>query len=90
MKHIPQRSCIVCRAQKDKSELVRVVRRPDGTVVTDKLGKESGRGAYVCASGDCMAQAIKKHAFDRAFKTKLAQSEYDRLEAELGTNDERR
>lgn len=83
MKHIPQRSCIVCRAQKDKGELVRIVRRPDGSIVVDKSGKEAGRGAYVCAVGECMAQAVKKHALDRAFKTQLSQETCDRLLGEF-------
>lgn len=83
MKHIPQRSCIVCRESKDKSELLRVVRRPDGSVVIDQTGREAGRGAYVCRSGECMQTAIKKRALNRAFKQQLDQSVYDRLEGEL-------
>ena len=79
MKHIPMRSCIVCRESKDKSELLRVVRRPDGSVVIDQTGREPGRGAYVCRHGDCMATAVKKCAFNRAFKEQLPQSVYDSL-----------
>lgn len=81
MKHIPMRSCIVCRESKDKSELLRVVRRPDGTVVIDRTGREPGRGAYVCRHGDCMDTAVKKRAFNRAFKEQLPQSVYDSLTA---------
>lgn len=83
MKHIPIRSCIVCRESKDKSELLRVVKRPDGTVVIDSTGKESGRGAYVCKTGDCMATAIKKRVFNRAFKQQLDNSIYDNLAAAM-------
>lgn len=83
MKHIPLRSCIVCRSSKDKSELLRVVRRPDGEVVIDTTGKESGRGAYVCRCGDCFFTAIKKRALDRAFKQKLPQAVYDGLAAAI-------
>lgn len=83
MKHIPQRSCIVCRESKDKSELLRVVRRVDGSVVIDRTGREAGRGAYICRSGDCMQTAIKKRALNRAFKQQLDQSVYDSLECEL-------
>lgn len=79
MKHIPMRSCIVCRQSKDKSELLRVVRRPDGSVAIDMSGKEPGRGAYVCRNGDCMATAIKKRSLNRVFKQSLSQSVYDRL-----------
>ena len=83
MKHIPLRSCIVCRKSKEKSELLRVVRRPDGEVVIDATGKEAGRGAYVCRSGDCFVTAIKKRALDRAFKQKLSQNIYDGLAAAI-------
>ena len=87
MKHIPQRSCIVCRESKDKSELTRVVRRPDGAVVIDGTGREAGRGAYVCKHGDCMATAVKKHLFNRAFSQQLPQSVYDDLSAEIAKQD---
>lgn len=83
MKHIPMRSCIVCRESKDKSELLRVVKRPDGSVVIDRSGKEPGRGAYVCRNGDCMATAIKKRVFNRAFSRQLDQSVYDSLAAAM-------
>lgn len=83
MKHIPMRSCIVCRESKDKSELLRVVRRPDGSIVIDQTG-QSGRGAYVCKHGDCMATAVKKHLFNRAFAQNIPQSVYDGLSAEIG------
>ena len=87
MKHIPQRSCIVCRESKDKSELLRVVRRPDGSVVLDDTGREPGRGAYVCKHGDCMATAVKKRLFNRAFSEQLTQSVYDGLSAEMPKQD---
>lgn len=83
MKHVPQRSCIVCRECKDKSELLRVVKRPDGTVVIDGTGKQSGRGAYVCKVGDCMATAVKKRVFNRAFKQQLDNSVYEALAAAM-------
>ena len=75
------RSCIVCRKARDKSELIRVVRTPSGEVVLDETGKAAGRGAYVCADGECMQVAIKKRALNRAFKTQLDKSVYDGLEA---------
>ena len=81
MKHVPLRTCIVCRKARDKSELVRVVRTPSGEVVLDETGKAAGRGAYVCKDGECMQTALKKRTFNRAFKTQLDKSVYDGLEA---------
>ncbi len=76
MKHVPMRTCIVCRKQRDKSELVRIVKTPSGDIVLDASGHADGRGAYICADGDCMALAAKKKAFDRAFKTRVEPSVY--------------
>ncbi len=92
MKHVPQRSCIVCRAQKDKSDLIRIVRLADGSIAADETGKMSGRGSYVCRSKECAANLIKKHALDRAFKTKVSQETYaalaERLTELVGGKDE--
>ena len=80
MKHIPVRSCVVCRQQKEKSELLRVVKTPSGEIVLDETGRESGRGAYVCKSGECMTTAIKKRAFNRVYKQQLPDAVYEELE----------
>jgi predicted RNA-binding protein YlxR (DUF448 family) len=45
----PTRSCVICRSRRDKSDLLRIVRTPDGRVEFDETGKANGRGAYVCA-----------------------------------------
>jgi uncharacterized protein len=68
-KHIPIRSCVVCRMTSDKRALLRVVRQPEksgGSVVADGTGKLSGRGAYVCASEKCIGLAQKQRRFERA------------------------
>ena len=53
-KKIPMRMCSGCRESKPKSELIRVVRTPDGNIVVDKTGKVSGRGAYLCKNEECL------------------------------------
>lgn len=79
MKHIPQRTCIVCREQREKAELLRVVRRPDGSYTVDRGGREAGRGAYICDNGKCLAEAVKKRALNRAFKTQIPDGVYAEL-----------
>lgn len=79
MKHVPQRSCIVCRQSKDKSELVRIVQSADGTLSVDATGKAQGRGAYVCKSDACIADLTKKRALSRAFKRDVPQQAYDEI-----------
>lgn len=39
VKKIPQRSCIGCGTKKDKKDLIRIVRTPDGDIVLDRTGK---------------------------------------------------
>ncbi len=79
MKHIPQRTCVVCHKTRDKSELIRIVRRSDGSLVFDADAKEPGRGAYICSDGDCAEKAISKHLLGRAFKCNIDGAEYDKL-----------
>lgn len=67
----PMRQCLGCREMKPKSELVRVVRSPEGTVSVDLKGKLPGRGAYVCRNASCLNKAVKTRALDRAFGVKL-------------------
>ena len=44
MKHVPLRTCVVCRNQKEKSELVRIVKAKDGRIFVDDGGRAEGRG----------------------------------------------
>ncbi len=83
MKHVPERSCIVCKAQRDKSELLRIVKTPEGEVVIDTSGKKAGRGAYVCRCKDCVFGMIKKRALNRSFKTELSPEVYAALERQI-------
>ena len=64
--HRPVRTCVACRQEAGKGELLRLVRRPDGSVDIDRTGRLSGRGAYVHASTDCLQAARKRRAVDRA------------------------
>jgi len=70
-KHIPQRTCVACRATRPKRELVRIVRTPDGAVIVDETGKRSGRGAYLCRQRVCWEKALARGAVARALKVPL-------------------
>lgn len=73
-KHVPQRTCIVCRKKTDKRQLVRIVRTVDGVVV-DPTGKQNGRGAYLCDNPMCWQQAIERNMLDKVLKTELNATE---------------
>ena len=80
-RHIPERTCVACRSQRPKREMVRVVRAPDGAVGVDTTGKKSGRGAYLCLEASCWQTALKRHALDKALKTELSVADREALAA---------
>lgn len=81
---LPQRQCLGCREMKNKKDLIRAVRSPEGEISLDFKGKKPGRGAYVCPDADCLKKARKSRALERAFETAIPPEVYDAMEAELG------
>ena len=79
MKNVPERTCIGCNSQKDKRELIRIVKNKEGIISVDKTGKANGRGAYICNNIECLKKAIKSKRLERTFKTKIAEEIYDSL-----------
>ena len=67
-KHVPMRTCVVCRESDAKRAYVRIVRTPEGTVEIDRTGKRNGRGAYLCARFSCWDRAAAGTALDRALR----------------------
>ena len=80
---IPQRQCVGCRTMREKRELIRVVRSPEGEISLDFKGKKPGRGAYVCPDAACLARARKSRALERAFETAIPPEVYEALEKEM-------
>lgn len=78
-KKIPVRQCVACRQQKEKPQLARITRTPDGGIVYDPKGKVSGRGAYLCKSASCLEKAIKSRALARALDCEIPAEVYDTL-----------
>ena len=71
MKKTPQRKCVGCGLSTNKSELIRVVRSPEGELSIDLKGKKSGRGAYICRSEECLKKALKARKFERGLEVKI-------------------
>ena len=82
-KKIPQRQCMGCRERKEKRELIRVVRSPEGGVSLDFRGKAPGRGAYICPDMACLKKAIRSKALERSLETAIPEEIYARLEQEM-------
>ncbi|MBQ5787234.1 MAG: YlxR family protein [Oscillospiraceae bacterium] len=80
---IPLRKCSGCGEMKPKSELIRVVRSPEGELSLDTTGRKAGRGAYLCHSIDCLRIARKAKRLERSFATAIPSEIYDRLEEEM-------
>src|SRR5512136_628223 len=71
-KHVPERTCIVCRQKRPKWEMVRIVRTPQGTLEIDSRGKKAGRGAYLCRAQDCWEAGLTKKRLEHALKTEIS------------------
>lgn len=68
-RHEPERTCIVTREVRTPAELIRFVLGPQDQVVPDLKHKLPGRGVWVTARADKVAEAVKRKQFSRAFKT---------------------
>jgi uncharacterized protein len=78
----PVRTCVACRQEAGKGEMVRIVRQAGGVAAVDRTGRASGRGAYLHAAASCVEIAHKKRALERSLKAEVSPE----LWAELGGN----
>jgi hypothetical protein len=62
------RMCAVTRAVRPIDELIRFVVSPQGEVVPDLKRKLPGRGLWVSASRQTVAEAVRRHQFSKGFK----------------------
>ena len=76
VKKIPQRQCVGCRTKRDKKDLLRIVKTPEGEIVLDATGKRSGRGVYVCPDPECLRKARKSRGLERAVCIGLARGRH--------------
>ena len=79
MKNIPQRTCTVCRTQKNKNELLRIVKNKENIIKVDEKGKEPGRGAYICLNMECFEKAKKTKKLENALDIKIDDEIYDEI-----------
>ena len=98
-KHIPFRTCLICRTKKEKSQLIRISLDPDGNIVVGMAPKETrgkvlntGRGVYVCRKEQCINKITKSvgksrrkqaYALSRSFRQMISIENMDQLEKTL-------
>ena len=75
----PARTCMACNEQKEKNELLRIVKSKDGIIDVDLTGKKSGRGAYICKNEACLDKIIKSKRLERVFEQEINSEIYESL-----------
>ncbi len=78
-KKVPMRTCVACRTNKPKKELVRIVKNPNGIFV-DRTGKVNGRGAYICDDPNCLKKLIKGKILNKVFECEISEETYKMIE----------
>ena len=71
---------------KEKRELIRVVRTPEGEILIDRTGKKSGRGAYICPNPECLEAAIRHKSIEKALETTISAEVYQALREALNAD----
>jgi uncharacterized protein len=84
-RHIPQRTCVVCREKDAKRELTRIVRSESGIQI-DPKGKMNGRGAYLCDNPQCWERAAVSDILAKALRTTLTAEDRTRLQQAAPTS----
>src|SRR5580658_4242662 len=74
-----ERMCVLTREVRPVAALIRFVVGPDGAAVPDLKSKLPGRGVWVTATQDALAEAVKRKALARGFKREV------RLNADIVT-----
>ena len=65
------RMCAVARQVRPIDELIRFVVSPTGEVIPDLKRKLPGRGLWISASRDAVAEAVRRHQFSKGFRREV-------------------
>ena len=79
LKKLPQRTCMGCNAKKFKNDLIRVVKNKENQIMIDKIGKQDGRGTYICNNIACLEKTIKSKRMEKVFEMKISEEIYENL-----------
>ncbi|MCO5219535.1 MAG: YlxR family protein [Thermomicrobiales bacterium] len=90
-KHVPQRTCVVCRETNAKRTLTRIVRTGETSFEVDPTGRANGRGAYLCSQFSCWQKAATTPILAKALRVTPDETSIQNLQefaANLPQNDE--
>ncbi len=62
------RKCQACLKIKDRNEMIKITKLPNGTLKVNPSSKELGRSVYVCKNPECVKVFIKKKKLKTALK----------------------
>ncbi len=79
IKKKPLRKCMACNEQKEKNELLRIVKSKEGVIEVDLTGKKNGRGAYICKNEECLNKVIKSKRLEKIFEKEISQELYENI-----------
>lgn len=78
-KYVPLRRCMACNEQKEKKDLIRIVKSKDGKIEIDLTGKKNGRGAYICKKEDCLNKIKKTKRLERVLDIDIEEDFYESI-----------
>lgn len=78
-KKIPLRTCIVTKENLPKSELLRIVRTPEGDIEVDLTGKLNGRGAYIKKDIGVLESLQRSKLLEKKLECKVEDSVYEKI-----------
>lgn len=70
--HIPERTCVVCRSKKNKSDLFRIAKIGENNYSFDEKQKMQGRSIYVCKTHECIKRISKNKKYSLKIEDLLA------------------
>ena len=76
---IPLRTCVITKESLPKSELLRVVRTPEGDVQVDETGKLNGRGAYIKKDVSVLEKTQKSKILEKRLEVEIEDSVYEEI-----------
>ncbi len=88
-RRVPLRKCTGCQEMKNKKEMMRILKTPEGEIVLDTTGRRNGRGAYICCSMECFEKAVRNKGLERSLKERVPEETYEDLKKEIESIEKR-